>query len=63
MSAAGVKTISESPVDSLGDSDQFSIKVKSYFELKACMKWKILSTRTDKISSAALCFLSFREMR
>ena len=28
MSAGGLKTISESPVDSLRDSDQFSIKVE-----------------------------------
>ena len=39
MSAGGLKTISESPVDSLRDSDQFSIKVTRIWKR---VEWKIL---------------------
>lgn len=45
MSAGGLKPISESPVDSLRDSDQFSIKVRLNSS-EAYVKWRIFFTES-----------------
>ena len=61
MSTGGLKTISESPVDSLRDSDQFSIKVCKSKRKCLCLRITLTDKAAQK-SFAPLCF-SPREMR
>lgn len=48
MSAGGLQPISESPVDSLKDSDQFSIKVRLHSAWLALFKEKVFP---DKVKA------------